>query len=149
MNTQRQAHKKGPSTEPMLPPRSSKAGLTPDTQGITLVRPTFFREVVLFGLLVHLAAPAFQSLCFCLKELQEPVAIPAAGPRLGWLCWGAGGGLQPRVRWGQRRRLQGRVAVISIGEVALDLGNLGGLSGASINADGIGVWGTVWETPLR
>lgn len=113
-----------------------------------LATPTFFREVVLFGLLVHLAAPAFQALCFCLKQLQEPVAIPAAGPWLGWLCWRAGGGLQPGVWWGQRGRFQGRVTVVSIGEVALDLGNLGGLPGASINTDGVGVRGTVREALL-
>lgn len=134
MNTERQAHKISPETGPMILPERLQAHL-----GITLAPPTFFREVVLFGLLVHLAAPAFQPLRLCLEEFQEPVAIPAAGPWLSWLCWGAGGGLQPRVGWGQRRRLQGRVAVVSIGEVALDLGNLGGLSGASVNADGVGV----------
>lgn len=108
----------------------------------------FFREVV-FGLLVHLAAPALQPFRFCLEQLQEPVAVPAAGPGLRGLCRGAGGGLQPGVGRGQRGRLQGRVDVVSIGEVALDLGNLGGLPGAGIDADGVGVRGAVWEALLR
>lgn len=46
---------------------------------------TLLRELVVFGLLLHLLAPALHAACLCLQQLQEPVAIPPAGaPRALW-----------------------------------------------------------------
>lgn len=118
----------------LLKPRLLGAAQEGLLQAIHVVWPlpsrlTLLRKLVVFGLLLHLPAPALHACRLGLQQFQEPVAVsstqrpPAA--KLGDAAAAAAApipALQPRVWRRQRRGVQGRVQAFREGRRAASRG---------------------------
>ena len=133
--------------------RNTRLAQTPGlrVQMCTAVLLNVFRQVVFPFFSLHLLAPPFHAVSFCLEKLQKPVAIPVAHWPLNGLHGVFSDRVNPGIRGRQNRGVKIRVEVIvsCAGVVMVSWALNADSGGAGVPGELSGGWARAWIVLYR